>query len=203
MPGRVQRTVAAALVVAAPALEVAPPKDDKSDITKLYNSNVKSMQPMKRPLSIPDSKGGKKTSGALYPTGARHEGMHVETTSGDKYLVHKVPGQGTVVTDARHMGKSWEEFGNSEDLSGKDLTISDLVKAGGKNFNTVTSNCQHAVKDMKRQVDPTYRSHFETFMDDLGGTDRVEHHRGGGFSDNVRFSSGRGSIGVSIQCSIL
>uniref|UniRef100_A0A7S2M6Y0 Uncharacterized protein n=1 Tax=Zooxanthella nutricula TaxID=1333877 RepID=A0A7S2M6Y0_9DINO len=215
MPGRLQRTVTAALVVAAPALEVAPPKKAQSQggLTKLYNEDVKTMQEMKRPLSIPESKGGKSLSKALNPIGARHEGMQIETQSGGKYLVHKEPGVGTVVTDAKNMGNTWKNFGDVQDVSGKGVTVGNLVKAGGSKFNTVTSNCQHAVKDMRRQADPTYRSGFETAMDDLSGIDRVEHLRYGGncghnsdSGPSPQVSIGRGgrvTVTIPIPCSIL
>jgi len=101
MPGRVGRTIVAALAVTAPALEVAPPKKDltKEELTKLYNSKVVAQQPLKRDLDMPHPV----TSKFLGKVGARHEGMQDTTESGDKYLVHKGLGRGTVVTDVGTM----------------------------------------------------------------------------------------------------
>lgn len=209
MPGRVGRTVAAALVVAAPALEVAPPKKDLAgnELTKLYNSKIVSQQPMQRDLNIPYP-GGKELSKPLGKVGARHEGMKVTTESGGEFLVHKGPGHGTVVTDVSNMGPGWSKFGDSKDLSNSNVKLGDMVKAGGSKFNTAHSNCQHAVKDMQRVSNPHFRSAWEHAVDDFSGVNRVEHlgpdcGSFGGTGPRITGGGGGVRVEIPIPCSIL
>ncbi|XP_019619841.1 PREDICTED: uncharacterized protein LOC109466550 [Branchiostoma belcheri] len=119
-----------------------PPHDITSQqgLRQLYNSNVVHAEQLKRPL-------GNSTTmvGPFYHTGAR-----VTLEDGSKYLVHKGDGYGvssqTVVTDAKHMGDRWVPVGRGHDVKGS--TVSDFVKAGGKNYSYGSDNCQHGAGRM-------------------------------------------------------
>uniref|UniRef100_A0A665SU52 Uncharacterized protein n=1 Tax=Echeneis naucrates TaxID=173247 RepID=A0A665SU52_ECHNA len=102
-----------------------------SALTRLYNSPVHQAERMKRPLE-----GASSWVGPL-----SHSGVRVTLEDGSRWLIHKGDGYGrssqTVVTDARHMSSAWEDKVNFQGSK----TVSDLVRAGGANYNLFTDNC--------------------------------------------------------------
>ena len=136
----------------------------KSGLTNLFSKPVVSSQAVERPLA-----GGKypqpgktaiRTANAIgittsysgNPDQATHSGLLVTTSDGSRYLVHKGDGFGkssnTVVVDAKHMSKNWKPVGASQDVGGR-ATVSDYVKAGGKDYHLRGANCHNATHNMQ------------------------------------------------------
>ncbi|XP_028390697.1 uncharacterized protein LOC114515608 isoform X2 [Dendronephthya gigantea] len=136
----------------------------KSGLTKLFNKKVVSVQPVEQPLgALNNGKIGKgfvklankmgiKTSISGQKSRATHSGVVVTTSDKKKYLVHKGKKFGkssqTVVVDAKHMSKSWENVGKS--VSGNGNNVGSFVKAGGADYNLWGKNCHDATKDMTK-----------------------------------------------------
>jgi hypothetical protein len=136
----------------------------KSGLTNLYNKRVVSSQAVERPLAgKTDLRPGKTAIGAANAFGittsysdqktrATHSGSLVTTSDGSRYLVHKGDGFGkstdTVVVDAKHMSNNWKPVGASQDVGGR-ATVSDYVKAGGKDYHLRGANCHNATRNMQ------------------------------------------------------
>lgn len=136
----------------------------QSGLTTLFNERVISSQPVERPLKGPG--GGKFGQGAIAAANfvgiktshsgkndrATHSGSLVTTSDGKQYLVHKGDGFGkssnTVVTDAKHMSSKWKPAGPTTNVAGR-ASISDFVKAGGKDYNVRGKNCHNATSKMQ------------------------------------------------------
>lgn len=104
----------------------------RSELTRLYNQPVRRVTHVERPLD-----GLSTMVGPI-----RHSGVVVDTQDGRRFLVHKGKNYGrsseTVVTDARHMSSDWRTVG-SRPVSGS--SVADFVRAGGKDYSTLTDNC--------------------------------------------------------------
>ncbi|XP_078254873.1 uncharacterized protein LOC144593241 [Rhinoraja longicauda] len=111
----------------------------KSNLTNLYNQPVVQAERVQRPLN------GKSFMAGPF----RHEGVRVQTEDGRSMLIHKGNDFGhshqTVVVDAKHMSNSWQ-VAEQRPVEGRN--VSDFVKAGGRDYNLVRSNCQDAADDM-------------------------------------------------------
>jgi hypothetical protein len=137
----------------------------KSGLTKLYNTEVVSVQPVERPLGgFKNGKFGKTAVGIANTFGVKtsisgqkdrvtHSGVVVTTKDGGRYLVHKGNGFGkssqTVVVYDKHMGKSWKNVGRSTSGNGKN--VGSFVKKGGKDYKIRGGNCHDATDDMMKQ----------------------------------------------------
>uniref|UniRef100_A0A4W6DQC8 Cytochrome c domain-containing protein n=1 Tax=Lates calcarifer TaxID=8187 RepID=A0A4W6DQC8_LATCA len=113
-------------------------------LTDLYNTPVQKAEWMVRPLgNLP---------GIVGPVS--HTGVRVKLDDDSEWLVHKGSGYGrssqTVVTDAEHMSPAWET--DRKINVERETTVSDLVDAGGANYNPLCSNCHHATRDMERRL---------------------------------------------------
>ncbi|XP_055350644.1 uncharacterized protein LOC129597202 [Paramacrobiotus metropolitanus] len=111
-------------------------------LRKTLGHDVVSVQHHTRPLNIP---GGKWLDKNL---GIHHSGNVFKTASGDTWLSHKVPGKlgkggNTVITSAQHMSSNWKASGREHKVK-PGFTLSDAIKAGGKNYNVFKSNCNDA-----------------------------------------------------------
>jgi hypothetical protein len=95
---------------------------------------------------------GVTTSYSGKPDQATHSGSLATTSDGSQYLVHKGDGFGkssdTVVVDAKHMSKNWQPVGQSRDVGGR-ASVSDYVKAGGKDYHLRGGDCHDATRNMQ------------------------------------------------------
>ncbi|KAM4568036.1 uncharacterized protein V3H82_012266 [Fundulus diaphanus] len=112
-------------------------------LTDLFNSRVQKAERVWRPFDG-------KTSG-VWPF--YHSGVRVTLDDDSQWLIHKGKGYGrssqTVVTDARHMSPAWRTT-KTKAFNGR-KTVSDLVRAGGRGYNTLFNNCHGAAGRMMRQ----------------------------------------------------
>ncbi|XP_070692179.1 uncharacterized protein [Pempheris klunzingeri] len=114
-----------------------------SDLTSLFNSPVFEAERVKRPLDG--------TTTELGPLS--HSGVRVTLADDSQWLIHLGKNYGissdTVVTSARHMSPNWRVV-DTVDFNGR-KTVSDLVAAGGSDYNFFTNNCHLGSRRIMRQ----------------------------------------------------
>jgi hypothetical protein len=121
----------------------------KSELTKLFNSPVKEVQAVSKPLAS-DGKGA-----VASIVGAKHSGNLVTLQNGDKYIIHKNPmskpffKNDTVITSA--IAKDWKPVG--EPHKPQNTTVRDMMNNGS--YNVVSSNCNHATAKSNPNVETT------------------------------------------------
>ncbi|CAF3605464.1 unnamed protein product [Rotaria sp. Silwood1] len=97
--------------------------------------------------------GGYDVAGKLNQWGINHRGQVATLENGERFLVHKGPGFGhnsqTVVVDANQMSRKWTPHGLSMQPGSQSVGLGDLVRAGGKHYNTFTNNCIHGACKIK------------------------------------------------------
>ncbi|CAF4312915.1 unnamed protein product, partial [Rotaria sp. Silwood2] len=123
-----------------------PHTHNQQGLNSLYNQRITSLQEYRRPLEIKPI-GGYDVAGKLNQWGINHRGQVATLENGERFLVHKGPGFGhnsqTVVVDANQMSRKWTPHGSSMQPGSQSVGLGDLVRAGGKHYNTFTNNCIH------------------------------------------------------------
>ena len=118
-----------------------PAASSYADLKPLFNSNVSSLQEVKRPLDVPLG------NGLCNNFNVCHTGVRATTNSGDSYLIHKGANFGnssqTIVAPANIMSNNWKNAGPNTQAK-PNTQIKDLVKTGGANYNVFTNNCNDA-----------------------------------------------------------
>lgn len=123
-----------------------PHTHNKQALNSAYNQRVQSLQEYRRPLDMKPIF-GVDVAKYLDKIHINHRGQVATLEDGQRFLVHKGPNFGhasqTVAVDAKVMSNNWKPYGSAISSGSKPVGLGDLVKAGGKNYDTVLNNCMH------------------------------------------------------------
>ena len=112
------------------------PNMSPSELHNLYNSNIKSIQRVDRPMTSSDN--------SKNVPFVHHQGNLVEMKDGNKFLIQHGPNYGKsqdcVITPASNMSNNWNPVGAKIPSSAK---VGDLMKEGGaeKTYGLLGNNC--------------------------------------------------------------
>ncbi|XP_072249567.1 uncharacterized protein [Leuresthes tenuis] len=113
------------------------------ELTDLYNSRVKTIERMRRPMGSSSSGSGP----------ISHSGVRVTLDDDSQWLIHKGDRYGrssqTVVVEERFMSSKWKNIAPIVRCSGT-KTVADLVDAGGAVYDVFSDNCHHASRRMNK-----------------------------------------------------